>query len=367
MWLRASEPRVDVHLGDLQVWIRARAAATKLEAVQDDPSALPEGPGPPVPLCQGALWDGEAVPGGRERDLRHESLGKGCIIDRDPGEARLIGVHDHRRMQVVNQITSLPGGLVAKRIRGGSACLYGGRRGVVYGFSKASRKRFRRELMEADWQVVDCSFGSFTYHNEWGDRWSWKRDLKRFGQRLERRFGDPLLAHYWRQEFQGRGAPHFHLLMLWEKGKRPHKRIIEAWCKRAWAEVIGTVGDVAAEKYGVKVIEVGAQKGELGRLLGYLLSEMGKVSQERHVDPETGEILETGRAWGVVGDVPKGPATVSSLTQAAWDEFVARVNALGKELKVWYYSAINANWAGFTLMGSPGELGPLLEGLAIGV
>jgi len=270
---------------------------------------------------------------------------------------------DHRGRRRVNVVEVFPGGLACRRMAGSPGIVGGGLRGAIAGFSMDSRRRLRRELLELDWAAVAVSHVVLTYHHDWGDWRAWKRDLWAFERRFFRAWGHLAYGFIWRLEFQGRGAPHFHLAPLWKKGRRPPEPVFAAWCRQAWCQVIGAEDDVDARRYAAKVRHLVARGGDLGRLLGYLVNEVGKVSQGRLVDTETGELQATGRVWGVVGNVPRAVAELYKLTEAAWAEFLARVNAAGREVKSWYMSNVSPLWAGFNLLGSPAQLRPLLEGL----
>ena len=285
--------------------------------------------------------------------LRRQLRGE-CELDEDPGRPR---------PRTVNTVTVFPGGVLAQRTKGGRGRVGGGPRGVIRGFSLASRRRLIEYLIRMAWPLYDFSLGHFTYHDRWGSRRDWKRDLRAFEKRLKRRWGHVLVDWIWREEFQGRGAPHFHDLFLWVKGRRPDAVLFERWCRWAWAEVIGTTGDVDALRHGVRVAEVGPRKGDLGRVLGYLLGEMGKVSQGHPVDPQTGEPLETGRMWGVGRNIELSEGEERPLTDEGFREFVRRVNRLGEDVRNRYMAAASPLWPGCRLLGAPEQMAGLLYAL----
>lgn len=73
---------------------------------------------------------------------------------------------------------------------------------------------------------------TLTYPRVWsGDPADWKRDLDVWLKRLLRRC--PGASGVWKLEPQGRGAPHFHLL-LWGVGYLDHQ-----WVARSWWDVCG--------------------------------------------------------------------------------------------------------------------------------
>ena len=84
-------------------------------------------------------------------------------------------------------------------------------RGVVVGFSAASRRRLFRVASAVDWSVYGQSlFVTLTYPGDFPlDGRRVKRDLAVFRRAWARRFG--VARGMWKLEFQRRGAPHLHL------------------------------------------------------------------------------------------------------------------------------------------------------------
>jgi hypothetical protein len=68
-----------------------------------------------------------------------------------------------------------------------------------------------------------------------------KRHLWVLRRRYLRTWGEPLRA-IWKQEFQMRGAPHFHLMMVPPHGRAPAGRyagmIFKKWLSHTWAEIV---------------------------------------------------------------------------------------------------------------------------------
>lgn len=324
----------------------------------DDQSLPPLSPSPPS-----NLWGPNRQKPPPERSGGGSSLGNVCITDEDPWPSPYLDPPSRQRGQVLRRVSRYPGGLVAQHFQGPGGTPPGGLRGLIYGFSLASRRRLRHRQMQIDWPLYDPSWVTLTYHQRWGDPSMWKRDLKVLNQRLLYTFSASLVGLVWRLEFQRRGAPHFHLVLLWKKRKRPPNAALHTWLRRAWAMIIGTQDDQAALLHGVNVKAVSPASGGLGRLLGYLVNEMGKVSQNVRVDQATGEVLPTGRMWGIAGPVPLVAAVVTHLSPQAWADFIARINRQGQAISSRYLSAISLEWPGFTVMGSPLEVGPLIYGL----
>ncbi|MBA7539657.1 hypothetical protein ES705_31937 [subsurface metagenome] len=259
----------------------------------------------------------------------------------------------------MNQVSLLPGGVIAQGFRGPGGAPPDVLRGQIYRFTKASRRRLRHKIMQIDWDLYHPSYAVHTYHKRWGDPWMWKADRKALDKRLFRAFPDSLEGIVWRLEFQRRSAPHFNLILLWKKHRRPQNQALQVWLTRAWSQIIGTENDQAALLHGVKVRPVDHAPPELGRTLGYLVNDMTKLSQDVRVDQTTGELLPTGRMWGIVGGVPLVAAILARLSPEAWAAFIARVNDRGDHVGSWYLSAISLQWPGFTIMGSMLEIAPL--------
>lgn len=59
-------------------------------------------------------------------------------------------------------------------------------------------------------------------------------------------------------------------------------------------------------------------------LIGYLCGYMAKKQEQaRVVDMKTGEVKQTGRCWGIWGDVPLKTLGVFEVDPEAWDTFHA--------------------------------------------
>jgi hypothetical protein len=162
----------------------------------------------------------------------------------------------------------------------------GSSRGKVRGFSRRSRKRLLDWLNQIDRRcVTDSIFVTLTYPSEWPADWQvWKRHLSTFLKRLRRL--SPRAAVVWRQEFQKRGAPHYHLIVF-NVGYLSH-----TWVAKAWYDVVGS-GDPRHLAAGVEVRRVRSFRAAIGYASKYL----AKVSVEECAAGGS----ETGRMWGVFG------------------------------------------------------------------
>jgi len=87
----------------------------------------------------------------------------------------------------------------------------GGLRGLITGFSRASRRRLIDLTSRLNTDSVRKTFLTLTFTGtpEWEDA---KATLKRFTMRLRRAY--PEMSAIWRQERQERGAIHFHLIIF---------------------------------------------------------------------------------------------------------------------------------------------------------
>lgn len=269
--------------------------------------------------------------------------------------AAMMGVENHAALQHAPRVKVLSGGVVAKQFKGDNGNMpRPGPRGQVKGFSSSSARRMRLKFMRLDLRACDFTFVTLTWHNFWHDDWrEWKKARRRFEARLKYYF-PCWVGHVWRLEFQQRGAPHYHLLVGWKKGHRPQENWLTSWVRAVWNECIGAVGDRDHLKHGAKCINVQEGPGGMGAIVGYLCKEMGKTDQACLRD-ENGELLATGRTWGIVGNIPMGPELEIELTPEEWEEFCERVQDYGQG-KGWYLGAINSTWAGFVLLGDGEDL-----------
>lgn len=280
--------------------------------------------------------------------LRCSGLVNGCISGRVVGGVAVFS----------------SGGVQCKRWTVGPESLkrvVGGIRGTIKGFSRASRRRMMGRLMCLDWRGVAAAdkhahqgramFITLTYPADWSPDWrSWKAHLQAFRKRLERRFA--LQGAVWKLELQKRGAPHFHVLVVFAGVESVH--VVRRWCSRAWFEVVGGA-DPAHFRAGTNVQVV---YGKSGRLMRYLAKYLGKAW--------AAEGLELGRVWGVWGKLPTGGHVgVAFRTRGAWVEFCRRLRRWGKKSR--YVSALTVNWSGFHVYGDGADLLCLVRGLDVSI
>lgn len=155
-------------------------------------------------------------------------------------------------------------------------------RGEVREFSRQARKRMMQYFATIDEEVVAvrCCFITLTYHNDWGDgARDWHDDLNTFLTWLCRSY--PKAGVVWRLEFQDRGAPHWHLLVV----NAPH--IPYADVTREWAG-IAHEHSIYHGEYATKVEGVKSWR----QACFYIGKYVAKVN-------DCPNRLPTGRCWGV--------------------------------------------------------------------
>jgi len=231
-------------------------------------------------------------------------------------------------------------------------------RGCIYGFSRKSQQRMNDFLMGVDWSVYVVYFITLTYHHGYGDDWEvWKRHLDMFIKRLFRRYKGAVKGLIWKEEFQARGAPHFHLCVFFDR--KADISQMRAWVSFAWNE-IAEPGDVQHLAAGTQVVKARNTNGpNMGRFMRYLSKYMGK--QCKLVDAETGEVMPTGRMWGYRGEVPRPVAVVVRLDEHDWARLMRRIRRWGQASA--YLSKLNGWRRSARVFGDGVLLFQLLRGL----
>lgn len=170
---------------------------------------------------------------------------------------------------------------------GGRSAQIGGVRGVVRGFSRASRRRLLRRMATVNRLAYKTppAFITLTYPERFPeDIGIVKAHLRAFLKRLRRKTSCKSVV--WRLEWQRRGAPHFHILAF---GEVPST--LSVWLSRQWFEIVGS-GDVNHFRYGCDLRQPHAWE----QVTGYLAKYMSKVEDEGSLHP-----ANHGRVWGIEG------------------------------------------------------------------
>jgi hypothetical protein len=142
----------------------------------------------------------------------------------------------------------------------------------ITGWSRKSRANMVRALCELDYEPMLSdparvpAMVTLTYPTDWlavaPNGKTAKRHLHAFRRRYEKAWGEPLVA-VWKMEFQKRGAPHYHLLMVPPHGlsRTPGPRATAAarvgagrpfseWLSAVWADIVGADDELVVDEKG---------------------------------------------------------------------------------------------------------------------
>ncbi|MDC7241168.1 MAG: hypothetical protein PQJ50_12505 [Spirochaetales bacterium] len=209
----------------------------------------------------------------------------------------------------------------------------GGNRGNVTDYSWKSRKRFYERLLCIDWNEIpeaNICFATLTYPDQYPkDGIEIKRELDVLSKRMMRfgktHYGD--LSFVWKLEFQKRGAPHYHFIIVTERPIILHD--FRSWLSEAWADIVKkwmeseNIEPELIESEHQKHLKAGTEadpvkKNKVG-MISYLALYVGgktkkKAKEYQHHLPE--EYSNVGRWWGIYGKSLKKKTTkITSLTE----------------------------------------------------
>ena len=181
-----------------------------------------------------------------------------------------------RKLRVWNDMFSVSG--IQEDERSG-----GGKRGEVEVFSADSRYRLFRLLHQVSFKEV-C-FMTLTYPEEFPiNPRVYKANLKEFHRKFEVEY--PGVQAIWRLEFQKRGAPHYHLMILdWRPGDDGEVEWMWKCTCHTW--------DMAHELLGVNY-ELIVDGNQQSLIAHYLAKYIAKVDQTEVKNA----IVKCGRWWG---------------------------------------------------------------------
>ncbi len=204
-----------------------------------------------------------------------------------------------------------------------------GKRGEVRNMSAGSRRRLMR-LMAKVRGLENAIFCTLTYPGEYSADWRvWKKNLRAIVRRLERlaqRIGADL-AGIWRLEFQLRGAPHYHLVLLGlhdaglldrAKADRTFAGLVKRYCEsypqhrlsvesnwihalrafisQCWFEIVGS-GDDRHLRAGVQADRVASRQHAMHYVSKYVAKVDDRLQEKA-----------TGRVWGKFGELDTSPS-----------------------------------------------------------
>ena len=164
-------------------------------------------------------------------------IGPGVIaLERsDPAKAERAAERDGRRRQVNAEIEAVWLNATGELVQDPDPTR------EVKDWSRRSRARMTRRLAELDWTPLISgnsvpAMVTLTYPGDWltvaPDGKTVKKQLRAFLWRFERAWGIKLIG-VWKLEFQGRGAPHFHIFMVPPIGLAGADRALKAKRYRA--------------------------------------------------------------------------------------------------------------------------------------
>jgi len=226
--------------------------------------------------------------------------------------------------------------------------------------SDQSRKRFLLKLVGVDLKKTPSSLITLTYHHGAGlDPQRWHADLRAFQARLFREWAAFEPSVIWSKEFQRRGAVHYHLLVFWKR--RPILAQVRHWTAHAWNE-IAEPGDEQHAHAGTSADHVKLEeKASAQKLLRYLAKYLTKGEQKELRDEATGELMPTGRMWGVWGKVPYVELATLELDEVSLAQFQRRVRRWGKHSA--YLRQVGRRFQGALIFAEGPAILQLLRGL----
>jgi hypothetical protein len=204
----------------------------------------------------------------------------------------------------------------------------GGAREHVTEWSRKSRARMVERLAQLDYAPLFEGGGlpamvTLTYPADWltvaPSAAVSRKHLEALRMRYKRSWGRPLVC-VWKREFQRRGAPHFHLLMV------PPGPTFRTWLSETWAAIVckdrgkllieydGYVDHIRA---GTGVDYAEGMRARDPKRLGVYFSKHGIFAAKdyQNVVPEEWEGQSAGRFWGYWGlQLAVAPVEVSGAT-----------------------------------------------------
>jgi hypothetical protein len=185
----------------------------------------------------------------------------------------------------------------------------GGRRGRITKFSNQSRNRCLEYCSSLDPVVfAEAFFITLTYPAVFPmDGLITKNHLRRFHQAWNRKYGTARAV--WKNEFQRRGAEHFHIAIVSAGIDIVECRI---WVAKTWFDIVGS-GDPLHLSAGTEV-DILRADNPAGYFAGYM-AKTGSSKEYQNIVPDG--FINPGRFWGSWGLRPE-----PVFTDLAKNEFV---------------------------------------------
>lgn len=201
---------------------------------------------------------------------------------------------------------------------------YDGHRGHVVRFSAGSGIRMRRYLREC--RTEYGYMVTLTYPGEYPSTGTeTKEHLRRFLQELQRadarrlnkKSSDQIHSAFWFLEFQGRGAPHYHIFT-----NRP---VDKAWCSRRWYNIVNSED--------LRHLHAGTRCEKLARGRAGTISYASKYAAKQEQKTVPNGFENVGRFWGVYGcRVTMAADTFVSVSDSEVSEVINMKNKIKREL-----------------------------------
>jgi len=202
---------------------------------------------------------------------------------------------------------------------------YCGNRGSVVKFSVGSGIRMRRYLREC--RSDYSHMVTLTYPGEFPSTGTeTKEHLRRFLQELQRddlrritrKPFDPPHSAFWFLEFQGRGAPHYHIFT-----NRP---VNKAWCSKRWYEIVNSED--------IRHLHAGTRCEELARGRAGTISYASKYAAKQEQKDVPPGFENVGRFWGVYGcRITMAADTFVSVSDGECSDVVTQRQRLNNKLE----------------------------------
>jgi hypothetical protein len=217
---------------------------------------------------------------------------------------------ERRRAAGRFELLVTPGSVAVKAHNYAPRRALGNARGVVKGWTPKSKRRCILRAASIAWPAVPYVFLTLTYPDAFPhDPAVWKRHLHEFEKAWARRHGAPRAL--WVLEFQRRGAPHFHMVLVAPAMPLPQLR---RWYARTWHRIVtscdgdherarGLASTCVPWHYERHLADEHCKAATGARAaIAYVMRELGKESQKSL--PAFLEDEGAGRWWGVWGFKP---------------------------------------------------------------